>query len=184
MVICQREETTLICLCYFYHPFSVGKIRLIIEQKRLFLFNGGRRDNKKCTTSQSQVQRCEREPSGQGIPPGGGQESRKLARKNSTSQLCIGDSYVFAGHFSIYESYFQCCLFIQFHPTIVISHPSDLFVYCFTLLACSITYNSYLYKPVKLLYLCFQCSCSKIFMNGSSSLSYSTFKGWDIWFLL
>lgn len=73
--------------------------------------------------SQSRVQQCEREPSG---PPNGSQETRKLAGKNSTSRLCIGDSYVFAGRFSIYKSYFQCCLFIQYHPATVISHPNDL----------------------------------------------------------
>lgn len=47
-----------------------------------------------------------REPSGQGSPPNGGQETRKLGGENSTSELCIGDSYVFAGYFNLCKSYF------------------------------------------------------------------------------
>lgn len=133
--VSEKKQYWFVYAASFCHPSSVGKIKFVIEQKRLFLFNGSRMGNKKnMYISQSQVQQCEREPSG---PPNGSQETRKLAGKNSTSRLCIGDSYVFAGRFSIYKSYFQCCLFIQYHPATVISHPNDLSI-VFYPLSCSI----------------------------------------------
>lgn len=124
----------------FCHPFSIVKIRLIIEQKRFCLFNGGRRGNEKHVLLVSPKYSSVR-TIWTGDSPKVGKETRKLAGTNSTSQLCIEDSYVSVGHFRIYKSYFHCCLFIQYHPAIVISQPDDFLIYCFTL-TCSITYNS------------------------------------------
>lgn len=132
--VSEKKQYWFVYATNFYHPSSIGKIKLVVEQKRLFLLMGTEWVIKKYMyISHSQVQQCERTiwtPKWQSRNP-------KLAGKNSTSRLCKWDSYVFAGRFSIYKSYFQC-LFIQYHPTIVISHPNDLSI-VFYPLSCTIT---------------------------------------------
>lgn len=85
-------------------------------------------------------------------PPNGGQETGKRGGENSTSQLCLGSSYAFAGHFSLYKSNHIFNIVFLFSPTqLQLFHtPGDFYPLCLTLPTCYVTYSSYLYKPVKL----------------------------------
>lgn len=142
-------------VCYitnFCHPFSVGKIRLIIEQKRFILFNGDGRGIKEHVLLVSPRYGSVKRSIWAENPPNGGQETRKRGGENSTSQLCLGSRYVFAGHFSLYKSNCIFNIVFLFNTTQLqlFRTPSDFYLLCLTLPTCSVTYSSYLSKPVKL----------------------------------
>lgn len=45
--VSEKKQYWFVYAASFCHPSSVGKIKFVIEQKRLFLFNGSRMGNKK-----------------------------------------------------------------------------------------------------------------------------------------